>query len=45
MVKPVKRIRVREFSGALGEGGKDELTFATLDPKLLPLYFKRKYGG
>jgi len=45
MVKPIKRVEVREFSGALGEGEKDELTFASLDPELLPLYFKRKYRG
>ena len=45
MVKPVKRVGVRESSGALGEGGKDELDFASIDPELLPLYFKRKYRG
>jgi hypothetical protein len=45
MVKPIKRIKVKEFSGALGEGEKDELAFATTDPELLPLYFKRKYKG
>lgn len=45
MVKPIKRVGVKESSGALGKGEKDELTFATLDPELLPLYFKRKYRG
>jgi AbrB family looped-hinge helix DNA binding protein len=45
MVKPVKKIEVREFSGALGEGKGDELAFATTDPELLPLYFKKKYRG
>jgi len=45
MVKPVRKVEVKEFSGALGKGEKDELVFATLDPELLPLYFKKKYRG
>jgi AbrB family looped-hinge helix DNA binding protein len=45
MVKPVKKIDVRESSGALGKGSEDELAFATTDPELLPIYLKRKYRG
>jgi len=43
IVKPRKKIRVREFSGALGEPDEDELEFSILDPELIPLYFKEKY--
>ena len=43
IVKPRKRIRVREFSGILGEAGEDEVEYAILDLELLPLYFNKKY--
>lgn len=44
IVKPRRRIRVKDFSGALGESHKDEILFSILDPELLPLYYKEKYG-
>ncbi|MCD6369329.1 MAG: AbrB/MazE/SpoVT family DNA-binding domain-containing protein [Thermoproteales archaeon] len=44
VVKPRKKINVREFSGTLGDPSEDELEFSVLDPELIPLYFKEKYG-
>ena len=44
LLKPVRKIKVAECSGALGRGDEDELEFAKLDPELLPQYFKKKYA-
>ncbi len=44
-VKPMRRVKVREFSGALGDPCEDEVAFSILDPELLPLYLKEKYEG
>lgn len=45
IVKPRRRIRVKDYSGALGKPCKDEVDFSILDSELIPLYFDRKYGG
>lgn len=45
IIKPRRKIRVRDCSGALGEPSEDELTFSILDPELIPLYFEEKYEG
>lgn len=44
-IKPKKRIRVRDFSGALGEPQQDELDFSVLDPELVPHHYREKYGN
>ena len=44
IVKPRRRIKVKDFSGALGEPHEDEILFSILDPEFLPLYYKEKYG-
>jgi len=45
VLKPVRRISVRQASGSLGEPLKpsDEIEFATLDPELIPRYYSKKY--
>lgn len=43
-IKPKKRMRVRDFSGALGEPQEDELDFSVLDPELIPQYYRERYG-
>ena len=45
LIKPVRKTKVAESSGALGEGGEDELELAILDPELLSHYFRRRYKG
>jgi AbrB family looped-hinge helix DNA binding protein len=44
LIKPVRKTRVAECSGALGKGNEEELEFAKLDPEFLPQYFKKKYA-
>jgi hypothetical protein len=44
LLKPVRKIKVAECSGALGRRDEDELEFAKLDPELLPQYSKKKYA-
>jgi len=43
IVKPVKKVKVRENAGILGPPNDDEVEFATLDPELLAFYFDEKY--
>jgi len=45
IVKPRRRIKVRKYSGALGEPSEDEIEYSILDPEFLPLYFEEKYRG
>ncbi|RLF23413.1 MAG: hypothetical protein DRN15_06220 [Thermoprotei archaeon] len=45
IIKPIKEIKVREYSGALGSPEEDEVLFSIIDPELIPLYFKEKYKG
>lgn len=45
IVKPRKKVSVREFSGALGDPAEDELIFSILDPELVQIYLEEKYGG
>jgi len=45
ILKPIRRVNVRQASGSLGEPLKpnDEVEFATLDPELIPRYYSKKY--
>ncbi len=45
IIKPMRKINVRQASGSLGEPLKptDEIEFATLDPELLLRYYSKKY--
>ncbi len=45
ILKPKKKIRVKEYAGILGEASEDEVFFSIVDPSLLPLYLEEKYGG
>lgn len=45
ILKPMRKVSVREASGSLGKPSKrkDEIEFATLDPELIPRYYSKKY--
>lgn len=45
VIRPVKRIRVKEAAGSLGQADSDEVEFAVADPELLSQYYLKKYGS
>ena len=44
VLKPIRKVKVRENAGILGPPDSDEIEYATLDPELLAFYFEKKYG-
>ena len=45
VIRPVKRIRVEDEAGSLGQADSDEVEFAVADPELLSQYYLKKYGS
>lgn len=45
IIRPVKRIRVKDEAGSLGQADRDEVEFAVADPELLSQYYLKKYGS
>ena len=45
IIKPQKKIKVRNASGALSPEDEDEVEYAVTDPALLPSYYEDKYGS
>jgi AbrB family looped-hinge helix DNA binding protein len=45
VLKPIRKTKVRQASGSLGEPLKpvDEIEFATVDPERIPTYYSKKY--
>ena len=45
VIRPVRRTRVKDGAGSLGQPDSDETEFAIVDPELVSQHYTKKYGG
>ena len=43
VISPIRRTKVREDAGSLGQADKDEVDIAIMDPELVSSHYLKKY--
>jgi AbrB family looped-hinge helix DNA binding protein len=43
IIRPIRRTKIREDAGSLGQATKDEIDFAIMDPELISQHYAKKY--
>jgi len=43
VIRPIRRTKIKEDAGSLGQAGKDEIDFAIMDPELISDHYSKKY--
>ncbi|MCS4537965.1 MAG: AbrB/MazE/SpoVT family DNA-binding domain-containing protein [Thaumarchaeota archaeon] len=44
IIRPIRRTKVRDAAGALGQADSDEIEFAIIDPELIFQHYSKRYG-
>ncbi|MHB8565543.1 MAG: AbrB/MazE/SpoVT family DNA-binding domain-containing protein [Nitrososphaerales archaeon] len=43
VIRPIKKTRIKEDAGSLGQADNDEVEFAIIDPELVSEHYSKKY--